>query len=128
MGSRCCIRKDANSNLEFNAGREDLLFRVKSAENVMKMSKIQAIYKGNKLREKLRSKLIILMRRSSRKSDVMNLLEKVRSGVREITPGDHFPLLDGNVQDILNNIGPFMIDEKELPMITNNKLIKLGQF
>ena len=125
MGTRCCIRKDVNTNLEFNAGREEFVKKVKSGGNMKRIVKIQALWKGKKLRDKFKSKQGNKARSKSLFEGVF-VLDEVRPGVSELTLEEKFPLLNFKVLEILNNIGPFMIEEKEMSLVNNTILIKMG--
>ena len=130
MGNRCCIRKDVNTNLEFNAVREDYYKKVKAVVgNEKKIITIQSLGKGKKLRDKIMMKVRKFIRKSKSErseGEGVFVLDEVRPGIRQLRPEEKIPQLNNKVIEILKNVGPFMIEEKEMTLIKNEKLIKLG--
>ena len=127
MGNKqgCCFRKDVNLTLEFNSAREDYNKKIKSKENIKRITKIQAAWKSGKLRLKLGNKLKNILTKYKETNPSFNLLE-VRPGVRELGLSLKPPQLNSRVQEILNNIGPFMIEDKEKTILNSHKLFSKG--
>ena len=127
MGNKqgCCFTKDVNLNLEFNAGRDDFIRKIKSKENVKKITKIQAIWKSGKARLKLGNKLKNIISKYKGCFQYFNLQE-IRPGVRELNNNETSAQLHPKVKEILSNIGPFMIEDKEKAILTSHKLISKG--
>jgi hypothetical protein len=100
--------------------------KVRSKTNLKRISKVQAAWKGSRLRDKLKNKLKFIIRKN--RSDFTGLLnlEDIRPGIRELRPDESIPKLHVKVQDIINNIGPFMIEEKELSLANSSRLVKKG--
>ena len=128
MGNRatCCFRKDVDNNLEFKPERNEFINKVKSKANFNKISKIQSNWRGHNIRENYKSKLKLCNVKSKSYGSTCLMLEDVRPGVRELQPEENIPILHIKVLEILTNIGPFMIEEKEIYLINNPNLIKKG--